>query len=53
MPLYFNHTADKQPLEFYGNSIIMMIMVMVVVVMIIINDNEPVLRKSMSGVRYM
>jgi len=36
MPLYFSQTADKEPLESYGNGIIMMtVVVMVMVVMMI------------------
>lgn len=34
MPLYFSQTTDKEPLELYGNSIIMMIMVVMVMIMI-------------------
>jgi len=36
MPLFFSQTADKEPLELYGNSIIVMIMMVMVVVMIMI-----------------
>jgi len=35
MPLYFSQTADKEPLELYGNSIMMTVVVMVMMIMIL------------------
>jgi len=43
MPLYFSQTADKEPLELYGNGIIMMIMVVVMIMIMSLFGGNQVL----------
>jgi hypothetical protein len=40
MPLYFSQTADKEPLELYGNGIIVMIMVVMIMIMSLFGGNQ-------------